>query len=214
MPTCDRVECFKTRTGHIITSVIKKFVEFVCISKAISCRQWIFLKVNMNMQCTGCSISHARVLRCSKPTNLLENGTKFGIKKTADTSSFLCIFCFVWCVFKKNQSSNFFSFLCVFAGFFLVFISCCVKVKCRFPALTQTRKVHYNEIFAAVLHFFNDLRGIEFKISFIPICLPPASTHFWWVCAQNTEKPDCTCPRLSRFEKPVLVFVLEVERSF
>jgi hypothetical protein len=41
---------------------------------------------------TGCSISHARVLRCSKSTNLLKNETKFGIKKTADTSSFYLYF--------------------------------------------------------------------------------------------------------------------------
>ncbi len=44
---------------------------------------------------TGCSISHARVLRCSKPTNLLQSGTKFDIKKTADISSFLCMLRFV-----------------------------------------------------------------------------------------------------------------------
>jgi len=96
-------------------------------------------------------------------------------------------------------------FLCVFAVFFLVFISCCVKVQCRFLALTKTRKMHYNEIFAAVLHFLNDLRGIEFKVHSSLHVYRPSPHIFDESVHKNTKKPDCTCPRLSRFEKLALV---------
>jgi hypothetical protein len=116
---------------------------------------------------TGCSISHARVLRCSKPTNLLENETKFGIKKPLILLVFYAYFALFDVFLRKIQVLIFSLFYVFLLRFFLVFISCCVKVQCRFPALTKTRKMHYNEIFAVVLHFLNDLQGVEFKISFI-----------------------------------------------